>query len=132
MLPFHSRTEGFVLEKERSVILGQMGPFEIDAAVDDQALAGDVARQVRQQEEHGAGDLLRAAAPSHRDSPAVARRIFINICARRGRLGRPRRHGVDPDTVQGQLERHRSDHRQHRGLGRAIANMERRRVHGAD
>ena len=66
-MPTDRCAEGFVLEEQRGVVGAEMSPFEVEAAVDQQGLAGDVARQVGQQEQDRAGLLLRRAAPSHRD-----------------------------------------------------------------
>ena len=124
--------EGFVLEEQRRVVGAQVAPLQVQPAVDEQRLAGDVARQVRQQEQDRAGLFLGRAAPSHRDGVPVPFGVGVDVGRRGGRLGDARRDRVDADAVERQFERHRAGHRDHRRLGRAVGDVERRGVHAAD
>ena len=70
-------SEGLVLQEQGCVVGAEVAPLEVQTAVDEQRLAGDVAGQVGQQEQDRAGLLLgtaRAGPSRSRRGPARDRR----------------------------------------------------------
>src|SRR6185312_14874100 len=72
----YRRPERLVLEEERGVVVAQMRPSQVHAAVHQEGLPRDIARQVGQQKQDGPGDFVRAAASPHRDGTTVTVRVL--------------------------------------------------------
>src|SRR5262249_58142622 len=64
--PADGVAEGFVLEEQGGVVGAEMAPLEVEPAVNQQRLTGDVARQVGQHKQAAAGLFLGRAAAAHR------------------------------------------------------------------
>src|ERR1700758_1480906 len=79
--PPNRRAKGFVFEKQRGVVGTQMAPFEVEPTVDQQRLAGDVARQVGEQEKDGAGLFPGPPAPTHRDRLPIPVLVLVDVGA---------------------------------------------------
>src|SRR5579859_2260351 len=126
------RAEILVLQEQGGVVGAQMSPFEVEAAVDENGLAGDVARQIRQEEKDGAGLLIGPRAPPHRNGAAVALRILVDVGAGSRGDGGPGRDRVHADVVERELDRQGAGHLYDRRLRRTVRQVERRRVHTAD
>src|SRR5689334_22914670 len=73
------RAEVLVLQEDGGVVTSEVSPLQVESAVDQDCLTRDVTRQIRQQEDDGAGLLIRMSAAPHGDGTAVPLRIILDI-----------------------------------------------------
>ena len=88
------------------------GPAGLDrrSAIDHQDLTGDVARLVGCKEADGGGLLLRVGPPPQRDAGReVSQPLLVVQEGGTRSAGRPRRYGVDADSVRTHFDREGSD-----------------------
>src|SRR5262249_3122813 len=90
------------------------------AAVDDQRLAGDVARLRRGEEADGPADLLGLGVAAHRDRGEHPLLVLVARVGEPGRADVPGEDGVDRDSTRCELHGRGTHEAEHRCLRRAV------------
>src|SRR6185437_4533406 len=105
------------------------------AAVDDQALAGDIGGFVRRQEQDAVGQFVRRAETAHWDlrrGMGGDVRIVAERAAHALGVDHTRDHDIDADVRGRGLKRSRLRHRDQRRLGGGIGAQPRHRAYSSD